>query len=441
MHTSTDVFSKVRGHEREELLRAAREADVLPYFHVLTSAAMPVVEMEGAERIMLGSNNYLGLTGDERVMVGAEDALHRYGTGLTGSRFLNGTIPLHLELEQEIAEWMNTDAALVFTTGHQANLSTLGTILSPADTVIVDSGDHASVFDGCLLSRAKLRAFRHNRLDKLEKMLQRAQADGGGVLVVVDGVFSMEGDIAPLPEICELCSRYGARLMVDEAHGAGVLGARGAGTAELLGVEDRVDLRMGTFSKSLASCGGFVAGPADVIEYLRIYSRPFLFTASAVPASLGAALAALRVMRSPDGPPLLERVLANARLLRDGLEELGFAVVAPQALPDDVAPAPGVVLARDSAGDGNDAPPRIVTPIIPVLVGDDWKAALLWRALYDRGVFVNTALHPAVPPGGALLRTSVMATHDAPVLERALAVFAAVKREFEAEHGPLPGPG
>ena len=441
MHTSTDVFSKVRGHEREELLRAAREADVLPYFHVLTSAAMPVVEMEGAERIMLGSNNYLGLTGDERVMVGAEDALHRYGTGLTGSRFLNGTIPLHLELEQEIAEWMNTDAALVFTTGHQANLSTLGTILSPADTVIVDSGDHASVFDGCLLSRAKLRAFRHNRLDKLEKMLQRAQADGGGVLVVVDGVFSMEGDIAPLREICELCSRYGARLMVDEAHGAGVLGARGAGTAELLGVEDRVDLRMGTFSKSLASCGGFVAGPADVIEYLRIYSRPFLFTASAVPASLGAALAALRVMRSPDGPPLLERVLANARLLRDGLEELGFAVVAPQALPDDVAPAPGVVFAGNGAEDGDHAPPRIVTPIVPVLVGDDWKAALLWRALYDRGVFVNTALHPAVPPGGALLRTSVMATHDAPVLERALAVFAAVKREFEAEHGPLPGPG
>jgi 8-amino-7-oxononanoate synthase len=222
--------------------------------------------------------------------------------------------------------------------------------------------------------------------------------------------------------------------MVDEAHGAGVLGARGAGTAELLGVEDKVDLRMGTFSKSLASCGGFVAGPAEVIEYLRIYSRPFLFTASAVPASLGAALAALRVMRSPDGPALLERVLANARLLRDGLEDLGFAVVAPQTLPDDVAPAPGVLAGEDGA------PPRIVTPIVPVLVGDDWKAALLWRALYDRGVFVNTALHPAVPPGGALLRTSVMATHDAPVLERALAVFAQVKSEFEAEHGPLPGP-
>jgi len=432
MHTSTDVFAKVRGHEREELLRAAREADVLPYFHVLTSAAMPVVEMEGAERIMLGSNNYLGLTGDERVMQGAEDALHRYGTGLTGSRFLNGTIPLHLELEREIAEWMNTDAALVFTTGHQANLSTLGTILSPADTVIVDSGDHASVFDGCLLSRAKLRAFRHNRLDKLEKMLDRAQSDGGGVLVVVDGVFSMEGDIAPLREICDLCERYGARLMVDEAHGAGVLGARGAGTAELLGVEDRVDLRMGTFSKSLASCGGFVAGPADVIEYLRIYSRPFLFTASAVPASLGAALAALRVMRSSDGPPLLERVLANARLLRDGLQDLGFAVVEPQELPMDVSSAPGVLRA------GAEEPPQIVTPIVPVLIGDDWKAALLWKALYDAGVFVNTALHPAVPPGGALLRTSVMATHDRAVLDRALDVFARVKSEFEAAHGPLP---
>jgi 8-amino-7-oxononanoate synthase len=433
MHTSTDVFAKVRGHEREELLRAAREADVLPYFHVLTSAAMPVVEMEGATRIMLGSNNYLGLTGDERVLKGAEDALHRYGTGLTGSRFLNGTIPLHLDLEREIAEWMGTDAAIVFTTGHQANLSALGTILGPQDTVIVDSGDHASVFDGCLLSRAKLRPFRHNRLEKLERTLQRAQNDGGGVLVVVDGVFSMEGDIAPLGEICELCERYGARLMVDEAHGAGVLGARGAGTAELLGVEDRVDLRMGTFSKSLASCGGFVAGPADVIEYLRIYSRPFLFTASAVPAALGAALSALRVLRSDDGRPLLERVLANARRLRDGLEDLGYAVVKPQPLPADVASAPGVL-------HGGAAQPSIVTPIVPVLVGDDWKAALLWRALYDEGVFVNTALHPAVPPGGSLLRTSVMATHDRDTLDRALEVFARVKREFEAEHGPLPGP-
>ena len=439
MQTSIDVFAKVRDHDRSELLAAAREADILPYFHLLTSPAMPVVEMEGAERIMLGSNNYLGLTGDERVMQGAEDALHRYGTGLTGSRLLNGTIPLHLELEREIAEWMGSEDAIVFTTGHQANVGTLGTLLGPQDTVIADAGDHASILDGCLLSRAKLRPFRHNRLDKLEKMLQRAQQDGGGVLVVVDGVFSMEGDIAPLGDICELCERYSARLMVDEAHGAGVLGARGAGTAELLGVADRVDLRMGTFSKSLASCGGFVAGPAEVIEYLRLYSRAFLFTASAVPAALGAALAALRVLRSEDGAPLLQSVLANARQLRDGLEQRGFAVVAPQALPAAAgvqSHAPGLLAGDAGAGE----PATIVTPIVPVLVGDDWKAALLWRALYDAGVFVNTALHPAVPPGGALLRTSVMATHDASTLERALDAFERVKRAFEAEHGPLPGP-
>ncbi|HUH79749.1 MAG TPA: aminotransferase class I/II-fold pyridoxal phosphate-dependent enzyme, partial [Solirubrobacteraceae bacterium] len=408
MRTHIDVFAKTRDHERSEVLAAAREADVLPYFHLLDSPAMPVVEMEGAPRIMLGSNNYLGLTGDERVMKAAEDALHRYGTGLTGSRLLNGTIALHIELEREIADWMDADEALVFSTGHQANVGTLGTLLGPGDTVVVDSGDHASILDGCLLSRAKLRAFRHNRLDKLEKQLDRATGDGGGVLVVVDGVFSMEGDIAPLVQIAELCGRYGARLMVDEAHGAGVLGARGAGAAELLGVTDRVDVRIGTFSKSLASCGGFVVGPHEVIDYLRFSSRAFLFTASAVPAAVGAALAALRVLRSEDGSRLLARVLDNAWRLHEGLAQLGFAVSPEQELPAGgqvQEHAPGV--RSDGAG-----PARIVTPIISVLVGDDWKAALLWRALYDEGVFVNTALHPAVPPGGALLRTSVMATHD-----------------------------
>src|SRR5919112_2257850 len=231
MPTAIDVFSKVRGHERAEQLRAAREADLLPYFRRLESPAAPVVEMEGAERIMLGSNNYLGLTADPRVVAGARDALERYGTGLTGSRLLNGTLALHLELEREIAEWMGTEEAIVFTTGHQANVGTLGTILGPGDTVVADSGDHASILDGCLLSRAKLRPFRHNRIDKLERMLERAGEDGGGVLVVVDGVFSMEGDGAPLPQIVELCQAHGARLMVDEAHGAGVLGARGAGAS------------------------------------------------------------------------------------------------------------------------------------------------------------------------------------------------------------------
>src|SRR5215210_2528309 len=371
MPTAIDVFSKVRGHERAEQLRVAREADLLPYFRTLQSPAAPVVEMEGAQRIMLGSNNYLGLTGDPRVMQGARDALERYGTGLTGSRFLNGTIDLHLQLEAELAEWMGTEEAIVFTTGHQANVGSLGTILGPGDTVIADSGDHASILDGCLLSRAKLRPFRHGRLDKLEKMLERAGEDGGGVLVVVDGVFSMEGDVADLPRVVELCKAHGARLMVDEAHAAGVLGARGAGTSEHFGLESEVDLRMGTFSKSLASCGGFIAGPHEVIDFLRISSRAFLFTASAVPAAVGAALAALRVIRSPDGPPLFARVLENARVLEDGLHELGYRVIRTPH----------------------------TTPIIPVLVEDDWRAVLLWRALYDAGVFVNVALHPAVPPG------------------------------------------
>jgi 8-amino-7-oxononanoate synthase len=420
----TDVFAKIGDNERMSQLQAAREAGVLPYFREVQSPAMPVVEMEGEPRIMLGSNNYLGLTADERVMQGAREALERYGTGLTGSRLLNGTTGLHLELEQEIAEWMGTEAAIVFTTGHQANVGTIGALLGPGDTIIVDSGDHASLMDGAMQSRAKLRAFRHNRPEKLEAALKKAAVDGGGVMVVVDGVFSMEGDIAPLVEIAELCERYGARLMVDEAHAAGVLGARGAGTCELLGVEDRVDLRMGTFSKSLASCGGFVAGDTQVIEFLRIQSRAFLFTASGVPAAVGAALAALRVIRSDEGRELLARVLANGRRLNRGLHELGFSVVDP-------TPVTGASGEQEA----------VITPIVPVRVGEDWKCVLLWRALYDAGIFTNVALHPAVPLDCALLRTSVMATHDDAVLDRALEIFATVKREFEAEHGPLPGPG
>src|SRR4029078_3417610 len=260
MPTRIDVFAKAREHERSEILRAAREQDLVPYFRLIEPPAMRLVEMEGAERVMLGSNNYLGLTADERVQTGAMDALTRYGTGLTGSRLLNGTTPLHLDLEREIADGMGPEEAIVFTTGHQANVGTLGTILGPGDTVVADSGDHASILDRCLLSRAKLRPFKHNRLDRLAKMLERAADDGGGVLVVVDGVFSMEGDVAPLPQIVELCRAHGERPMVDEAHGGGVLGGRGAGTAELFGVEQQVDLRMGPFSKSLASCGGFIAG-------------------------------------------------------------------------------------------------------------------------------------------------------------------------------------
>jgi 8-amino-7-oxononanoate synthase len=363
--------------------------------------------MEGAERVMLGSNNYLGLNRDPRVKEAAREALERYGTALTGSRLMNGTIPLHLDLERELAEWMGTEEAIVYTTGHQANVGCLSTILSPTDTVIVDSGDHASIMDGVAMSRAKVRPFRHNRLDKLERMLERAAGDGGGVLVVVDGVYSMEGDICDVPRVAELAAAHGARLMVDEAHGVGVLGARGAGACEALGVEDQVDLRMGTFSKSLASCGGFIAGPAEVIEFLRFQSRSFLFTAAAVPAAVGAALAALRIIRSDEGPELFARVLENARYLRRGLHDLGYQTIETGA--------------RGPDGE------ELSTPVVPVVVGDDWKAALLWKALYDAGCYVNVALYPAVEPGNALLRTSVMATHEREHLDRALGMFESVR--------------
>ncbi|MDQ3935415.1 MAG: aminotransferase class I/II-fold pyridoxal phosphate-dependent enzyme [Actinomycetota bacterium] len=396
--TVIDLFEKARTHERVEVLRAAREHDLMPYFRVLDGEAGPVVEMDGAERVMLGSNNYLGLTRDPRVKQAARDALDRYGTALTGSRFMNGTVPLHLELERELAEWMGDEDALVFTTGYQANVGAIATLLSPTDTVICDSGDHASIMDAVAMSHAKVRPFRHNRLDKLESMLARATGDGGGVLVVVDGVFSMEGDVCDVPRVAELARAHGARLMVDEAHGVGVLGERGCGACEALGVEDAVDLRMGTFSKSLASCGGFISGPAEVIDFLRVQSRAFMFTAAAVPAAIGAALGALRIIRSPEGAELMARLLENAAYLERGLTELGFQVV----------------------GSGHES---IATPIVPVLIGEDWDAAVMWKALFDAGVYTNVALYPAVERGGALLRTSVMATHEREHLDRALAAF------------------
>ena len=403
-----DVFAKATSHERMEQLEAARENDLLPYFRLIESEAGPLMEVEGREVVMLGSNNYLGLTGDERVRQGARDALDTYGTGLTGSRFLNGTTPLHVTLETELAEWMGTEETLVFSTGHGANAGSIGTILGPSDTVICDSADHASIMDGVRLSGAKLRPFRHNQMPKLERMLERAASDGGGVLVIVDGVFSMEGDLADLPAISDLCERYGARLMVDEAHGVGVLGARGAGACELFGVEDRVDLRMGTFSKSLASCGGFIAGSSEVIDFIRFNSRPFIFTASAVPAAVGAALAALRVIRD-EGPELMSRVLDNAGHLRKGFRDMGLKVIDPGKAPD-----------------GTEAP----SPVVPVVVGEDWQAVLLWKELFDAGVYTNVAIHPAVPPGAALLRTSLMATHEKEHLDRALGIIEKTLEKF-----------
>ncbi len=415
MPTAIDLFEKARRHERLEQLRAAREHDLMPYFRVVEAEPGPVALMEGKQRITLGSNNYLGLTGDPRVKQAARDALDHYGTGLTGSRFMNGTTPLHLELERELAEWMGTEDALVYTTGYLANTGAIGTLLEPGDTVVCDTGDHASILDAVSLSRARVRPFRHNRLDKLESMLSRAESDGGGVLVVVDGLFSMEGDLSPLPDVTALCREHGARLMVDEAHAVGVLGERGAGSTELLDCEDEVDLRMGTFSKSLASCGGFIAGPHDVIDFLRVQSRSFMFTAAAVPAATGAALGALRIIRSDEGAEMRAKVLDNARYLHEGLGALGYGVMEPNRLPDGSA---------------------LVTPIVPVVVGDDWKAVLLWKALYDAGVYVNVAIYPAVQRGGALLRTSVMATHEREHLDRALEIFGRVKDEVEAMTPP-----
>ena len=416
MPIETDLFEKARSHERLEQLNAARQHDLLPYFREVEGEPGPIVEMEGRERITLGSNNYLGLTTHPAVKQAAREALEAYGTGLTGSRFMNGTTPLHLTLEREIADWMTTEQALVFTTGYQANVGCIATLLDSGDTVICDSGDHASILDAVMMSRARIRPFRHNRLDKLAKMLERSAGDGGGVLVVVDGVFSMEGDLSPLPDVTGLCKEHGARLMVDEAHAVGVLGPTGTGACEAFGVADQVDLRMGTFSKSLASCGGFIAGPAEVIDFLRVQARAFMFTASAVPAAVGATLGALRIIRSDEGRELLAKVLDNARYLQRGLDDLGFEVAQPTAMPD-----------------GSD----LVTPIVPVVIGDDWRAVLFWKALYDAGVYANVALYPAVQRGAALLRTSVMATHEREPLDRALDAFERARADLP-EDAPAP---
>lgn len=411
---AVDLFERARHHERAEIIAAAREHDMLPFFRLLEGPAGPVVRMEGAERIMLGSNNYLGLTGDPRVIAGARKALDKYGTALTGSRLLNGTIDIHTELEREIAEWYGCGDAIVFTTGYQANLGCLSAILQPGDTVVCDAGDHASLLDGIALSGAKVRPFRHGRLDKLETMLQRACGDGGGVLVVVDGVYSMEGDIADLPRIAELARAYGARLMVDEAHAVGVLGERGTGASELLGIEKDADLRMGTFSKSLASCGGFIAADAEIVDYLRLNARSFLFTASAVPAAVGAALAAVRIARSDEGATLMRQLLENAEHLWKSLDAAGVRVVDPG----------GEIAARHGV--------KPFTPVVPVVVGEDWEAGVVWKELYDAGVYANVAMHPAVPHGGALLRTSVMATHEREHLDAAIERILAVAENHPA---------
>jgi 8-amino-7-oxononanoate synthase len=397
-HRATDIFERVRNDHQVELQRLANAGGFTPFFRTLDGGAGSTVVMDGRELIMLGSNNYLGLTQDPRVVASARRALDRYGAGLTGSRLLNGTTALHTELEEELAAWFETDSAVVFTTGYQANLAVMSTIATGDDSIVCDSQVHASILDGLAMSPARVRTFRHGRMDRLEAVLKRAAAAGGGILVIVDGVFSMEGDVADLAAITQLCAQHGARLAVDEAHAVGVLGKRGTGTGELYAVEENIDLRIGTFSKSLATCGGFVVGSSEVVEYLRVKSRPFIFTAASVPAAVGAALAAVRICRSEEGRERFATVLNNARYLREGLEALGLDV--------------------GEVSKGPNGP--IATPILPVILGEDAYAVALWKALWDRGVFANVALHPAVPQGRQLLRLSVMSSHSREQLDRAL---------------------
>ncbi len=329
--------------------------DLNPWYRELSTEIGPTIIYRGAEVVMLGSNNYLGLTTDPRVKKAAVDAVEQYGTGVTGSRLLNGTLPLHTELEELLADWLGMERALVFTTGYTANLGLISTLVQQGDAVFCDSAAHASLVDGARMADGALRAFRHNRPNSLRNGLRhwRSQPGSGGVLVAVDGIYSMDGDWAPLPEIKAVCELYEARLLVDEAHALGVVGPSGAGTAAATGIQ--ADLVMGTFSKSLASCGGFIAGSDDVVSFMRLFCRPLLFTASNVPASLGAALAAAKIARAEDWRR--EAVLSRANRLRSGLAELGFY--------------------RGGAAE---------SCIVPVHGDDMIGTGVLWKAVLDRGV-------------------------------------------------------
>jgi 8-amino-7-oxononanoate synthase len=390
---SGDIFAKL-DDPRVEQWRLAESLGMLPFFRELDGEVGPRMDFGGRPVVMLGSNNYLGLTADPRVRQAAIDAVNRYGTGLTGSRLLNGTLPIHAELEELLADWVGAESAIVFTTGYAANLGLVSALVGAGDALFVDSAGHASLVDGGRFCDGALRAFRHNRPNSLRRGLaswRSGELAAGGLLVAVDGIYSMEGELAPLVEIDAIRREFGARLLVDEAHAIGVVGPHGSGSAALAGVTP--DLWMGTFSKSLASCGGFIAGPAAMVEYLKVTCRPLLFTASGVPAALAAALASARIAREEDWRR--ESVLARAAQLRQGLAELGF----------DVGGHPG-------------------NAIVPILVGDDWAAGTLWKGLLEHGVYTNCALAPAVPK--ALLRTSVMATHTEADIADALEGFAAV---------------
>jgi 8-amino-7-oxononanoate synthase len=384
-----DLFEKCRAFTEA---REAQEAGFYPYFIPLTDSEGTEVTIGDHRLIMIGSNNYLGLTTHPKVRRAAIEATETYGTSCTGSRFLNGTLQLHLELERELARFMDKEAALVFPTGYQTNVGTITALVGRHDFVITDKEDHASIVDGCKMSLGEVRRFGHNDVGHLERVLSRLPEDAGK-LVVVDGVFSMGGDLAPLPEIVPVCKAHGARLMVDDAHAIGVIGG-GHGTAAHFGLNDEVDLIMGTFSKSFASLGGFIAGGDDAVHYVQHHARSLIFSASMSPANTAAALAALEVMEAE--PERIERVNQIARRMRTGFRQMGFDV-------------------------GN-----TMTPIIPIIIGDDMPTIVAWKALYEAGIYTNPVIPPAVPSGSSLLRTSYMATHTDEQLDHVLSTFEEV---------------
>lgn len=393
-----DLFEKC---QKRSLVDEIREANIYPYFHALESKQDTEVIMEGKRRIMLGSNNYLGLTTDPEVIEAGVRAYRELGSGCSGSRFLNGTLKLHLQLEEELAEFLHKEAVMTFSTGFQSNLGIISAIVGMHDYVIMDRENHASLYDGCRLSYGKMLRFVHNDMEDLEKKLQKVP-ENCGCLVVTDGVFSMGGDIANLPEICRLAEKYGARVMVDDAHGLGVIGEGGRGTASYYGLEDRVDIYMGTFSKSLASLGGYMAASERVVDYVRHASRPFIFSASIPPANCAAALAALRRMKQ--SPELVTKLQDNALYMRKCLNERKIKM-------------------RPSNGEH--------VPIIPIYTYEEIPTLTIAKELYEQGVYVNSSLPPAAAPHECLLRTSLMATHTHELIDEAVGILADVLKRYD----------
>ncbi len=387
-----DVFSKI---QQFTLADRAQDLGLYPFFQPLDNNDGPVAQIDGKTVLMFGSNNYLGLTRHPYVIEKAREAILKFGTSMTGSRLLNGSTKLHEELEERIAKFLRTEAALVFTTGYQTNLGIISTLVDKKAVAVVDKADHASIYDGCQLADGEMVRFRHNDAGHLDQILSRTDK---AALVIVDGVYSMGGDIAPLPELAAVCKKHRARLVVDDAHGMGVIGEGGRGTASHFGLEDEVDLIMGTFSKSLGSIGGFVAGPRQALGWIKHFARSMLFSASLPPASTAAALAALDVIERE--PEIIDHLQKVGQQWREGLSERGFNV-----------------------GQAN-------TPIVPVNVGDEYRTIMFGKALMDEGIYTNTAVYPAVNMGEAILRTSCMATHTEEMVEDGLGKFETVGRRL-----------